>query len=234
MSSGIMSYQLCDRMFECDSCPLDQAMRRRFSPSSVKLEEEGGQAASATSRELPREGFRYSRNHWWGHQTGPRLFRLGIESGLARVLQGVKGIVFPAPQQQLYRGQACIWLVMEGSTVPLEAPLDGSVRTLNNELLANPHWLHARSFDEGWLCELESDDAGTMTPEWMSVEEAEVRFRSDEIRFLAAVTGSMRGRRTSVGLTLTDGGEKLQSFADVLGPNRYFMLVRHHFGWVRR
>ncbi len=234
MSAGILSYQLCDRMFDCDSCPMDQAMRRRYSASTAAVEEEGGPAAYGAGQELPREGFRYSRNHWWAHPIGPRLFRLGLEPGLARALQGIKGIVLPAPHQQMVRGQTCIWLVMDGGTVPLESPLDGSVRTLNSDLVARPHLLDSQPFDDGWLCELESDDAEVMAAEWMSVGEAEARYRSDQVQFLASVTGAMRGRRTSVGLAFTNGGEKLQTFADILGPTRYFALVRNHFGWTKR
>ncbi len=234
MSAGVVSYQLCDRMFDCDSCPLEQAMRRRFSLSTAAVEEESGQAACAVEQELPREGFHYSRSHWWAHQTGPRLIRLGIEPGLALLLQGIKAIVFPAPQQHVRRAQNCIWLVMDGGTVPLEAPLDGVVRTVNNELVTSPHLLGSQPFDDGWLYELEAEDAETITTEWMSAGEAEPRYRSDQTRFLESVTGALRGRRTSVGLTLTDGGEKLRSFADILGPTRYFALIRQHFGWAKR
>ncbi len=39
MSAGILSYQLCDRAFDCDHCALDQAMRPHFAPGAAA---EGG------------------------------------------------------------------------------------------------------------------------------------------------------------------------------------------------
>lgn len=31
MAAGILSYQLCEREFDCDQCPLDKAMRMHIS-----------------------------------------------------------------------------------------------------------------------------------------------------------------------------------------------------------
>jgi glycine cleavage system H protein len=230
MSAGVISYQLCDRMFDCDNCPMDQAMRKRFSATSARKEEDVTLTNHAVPQEIPEKGFYYSRNHWWVHQTGPRQFRLGIEAGLAQALQGIKGIVFPAPQQHVRKGQACVWVVMDGGTVPLEAPLDGVVRTVNYGLTAQPHLLRMQPFEEGWFFELEADEADAVAMELMSAEEAQPRFRSDQTRLLTALTGAMRGKRPSVGLTLNDGGERLESFVDILGPTRYFALIRQHLG----
>ncbi len=234
MSAGVLSYQLCDRMFDCDCCPLDQAMRRRFSPPNIEVGEESNIQAGAMEQEIPREGFHYSRNHWWAHQLGPRQIRLGIELGLARALQGIKGIVLPALRQSVFRGHNCVWLVMEGGTLPLEAPLDGTVRTVNDEMISNPLLLESRPFDEGWLFEMEAEDTEMTEAGWMGADEAEVRFRSDQTRFLSSVTGVMRGRRTSPNHKFPTSGEPLQSFAETLGPTRYFGLVRQHFGWAKR
>jgi glycine cleavage system H protein len=230
MSAGVISYQLCDRMFDCDNCPMDQAMRKRFPDPPSRKEHGVTPPNHSFPQEIPEKGFYFSRNHWWVHQTGPRQFRLGLESGLALALQGIKGIVFPAPQQHVRKGQACVWVVMDGGTVPLEVPLDGVVRTVNYELTSRPHLLRFQPFEEGWFFELEADEADAVAKELMSAEEARPRFGSDQSRLLTALTGAVRGKRPSVGLTLNNGGEQLESFVDILGPTRYFALIRQHLG----
>jgi glycine cleavage system H protein len=233
MSSGVVSYQLCDRMFDCDNCPMDQAMRRRFT-AVAPSEEHRGHEVRAAEHEMPRDGYYYNRNHWWAQQTGPRLVRLGLEPGLARVLHEIKGIVFPAPKQPLRRGQACIWLVMDGGTMPLEAPLDGTVRAANDALTASPHLLGLHPFDEGWLLELETDDAESIAVEWMSAAEAEPRYRSDQSRFMTSITSTARTRRASGNRKQEVGSAQLRGFVDLLGSTRYFGIVRQHFGWIKR
>ncbi|MGA2262313.1 MAG: hypothetical protein ABSH28_12855 [Acidobacteriota bacterium] len=233
MSAGVVSYQLCDRMFACDHCPLDQAMRRRFSASATAREEEGGRIVPSTAQEIPRQGFQYSRNHWWVRKTGPSLVRLGIEAGLAQALQGLKGVVFSPPKQRLQKSQTCAWVVMDGGTVPLQAPLAGVVRAVNRDLIARPHLLYLQPFDDGWLCELEADDVETPSADLLTAEEARTRFTTDHSRFLSSLASALRGKRPSVGPTLADGGVKLQGFADMLGPTRYFALLRQYFGWTK-
>ena len=36
MDAGVVNYKLCDRAFDCDRCPLDQALHRRPSERSAK------------------------------------------------------------------------------------------------------------------------------------------------------------------------------------------------------
>jgi glycine cleavage system H lipoate-binding protein len=234
MTAGILSYQLCDRMFDCDHCPLDAAMRRRFSTPAALREDGGAQLTPAGLQEIPQEGLEYSRNHWWVCKKDQRLVRLGIEPGLAQALLGVKGIVFPSARQRLQKGQACVWVVMEGGTLPLEAPLDGVVRDVNHELTAKPHLLSLQPLDDGWLFELGVDEPSGETAGLMAADEARPRYAADRNRFLALLSSALRGRRPAVGPTLADGGEKLQNFADMLGPTRYFALVRQSFGWTKR
>jgi glycine cleavage system H lipoate-binding protein len=221
-------------MFDCDHCPLDAAMRRRFSAPAGPGEDAGTHLAPAGLQEIPQEGLEYSRNHWWVRKRDRRLVRLGIEPGLAQALLGVRGIVFPSARQHLQKGQACVWVVMEGGTLPLEAPLDGVVHEVNHELVAKPHLVSLQPLDDGWLCEVEADDPSGETAKLMAADEARPRYAADRNRFLASLSSALRGKHPEVGRTLADGGEKLQSFADILGPTRYFALVRQCFGWTKR
>jgi len=37
MDAGVVNYKLCDRAFDCDRCPLDQALHRRPSERSANV-----------------------------------------------------------------------------------------------------------------------------------------------------------------------------------------------------
>jgi glycine cleavage system H protein len=234
MSAGVVSYRLCDRMFDCDTCPTDQALRGSLSLPVRTAADDAIPARTANVQELPREGYQFSRNHWWVRRTGPDTFRLGIESGVSQVLQGAKGIVFPAPQQALRGGQTSIWVIMDGGTVPLEVPVDGQVRSVNYELVAKPHLLAMKPFTDGWLLELQPSSPELAAGEWMTAEEAQPVYRIDQTRFITSLTSAIRGKRSQVGASLADGGEKLQSLIAILGLTRYIAMVRQYFGSARR
>ncbi len=234
MEAGLLSYQLCDRMFECDSCPLDAVMHGRIPQDAAVREAGDARPVPGRAGDIPREGFQYSRNHWWLQNTALGQVRLGIENGLARTLLAVKGVVFPSPRQQLQKGQACTWVVMDGGTLALEAPVDGVVRSVNHDLVDKPHILRQHPFDEGWLCELEPRHADGEALPLMTAQEASLAYASDQARFSASINSALRGRHPAVGMTLADGGEPLQNYADILGPARYIALLRQAFGRLKK
>ena len=118
---------------------------------------------------------------------------------------------------------------MEGGTLPIDSPLDGSVHETNHLLAAKPHLLSQQPFDEGWLCDLEVGSAAPEAEGLMTSEEAASKYAADQDAFLTSLQSALYGNRSQVGVTLADGGQQLQSIADMLGPAKYFHLVRKLF-----
>jgi len=209
-------------------------MNRRI-PEPVSSKEEAIPSPAWNSeQELPREGYRYSSNHWWTRKTDSGFIRVGIGADLAAALPAIKSVVFPSLRQRLVRGQTCVWIVMEGGTLPLEAPMEGVVRAVNHDLIEKPHLLSRQPFTDGWLCELQVDDADVETAVLMTADEARPRYATDRGRFLSSLARIMRGKRSAVGVTIADGGERQQHLWDMLGPSRYFTMLRQTFGWNRK
>jgi glycine cleavage system H protein len=226
MEAGVLFYRLCDRRQDCDNCSLDAAMHRRVAVTAESTSDGSPGASDAGSQDTLLEGLRYNRGHWWALRLREHLFRLGIEPGLADALSDIKGVVLPSPRQRLRKGQACIWVVLDGGTLPLEAPLDGVVLAVNPDLIAKPFLLCQEPFQDGWLCDLEADDEAVATAGLMSANEARMKYAIDQSRFTASLAAAPGSRRHRVGITLADGGQRLRNIADILGPNRYLALVR--------
>jgi glycine cleavage system H lipoate-binding protein len=233
MAAGLLSYQLCNRQLECDNCPVDAVMHRPLLESPA-VEEAGKRPVAAHIEEgIREEGFQYSRNHWWARQTASAKVRVGIESGLAQTLLPVKGIVFPSPHQHLSKGQACIWIVMDGGALGLESPLDGAIQSVNHDLIDKPHLLSLQPFDEGWLCEIESEKADAEAAGLQMAADIRPKYSADRSRFLASLASAARGKHPPMGITPADSGGLLRSFAEILGPARYIALLRQHYGWSK-
>jgi glycine cleavage system H protein len=234
MSAGLLSYQLCNQVFDCDACPVDAAMRGGLPRRNATDEGVSGRPASIAIREMPQEGHGYSRNHWWMRKMGQNQVRLGVESGLAQSLLAAKGVVFPSPHQRVSRGQACIWVVMDGGTLALESPLNGAIWSINRGLIDKPHLLWLQPFDDGWLCEVETEDADAEISAMMAADEARPMYAADRTRFSAALVSATKGKRAGAGAAPGDGGELTKGFAEILGPMRYIALLRQHFGWIKK
>jgi glycine cleavage system H lipoate-binding protein len=229
MTAGIISYQLCDRGFECDDCPLDAALRSH-QQRKIPLQE---QSREEETRALRLEGLQsdifYSRNHCWLKTLRENLVRVGVEPGLSAALLAPRAVVFPSAGQRLLRGQTGVWIVMEGGTLPLESPVDGIVRRTNHQLSSHPHLLASRPNDAGWVLELEWDPSSLEQAGLMDRDQADSVYGRDQDRFLASLQNAAAGGHSPAGVTLADGGQRLQNVADLIGPYRYFALLRKIF-----
>ncbi len=229
MSAGILSYQLCNRSFDCDACPLDAAMKQHFPrPESGETED---------SRQLPsemstppgvselRHDCRYTQTHFWVRSLSERRYRVGIEAGLAQALTIPKTIILPEIGENLTQSQPCLWFILDETTVPLCAFAGGTVTERNSLLGDRPYKVYYHPYDQGWLFEFTM--TGDLRPKMLSAQVARHLYDDHQQIFKEKLQIALQG--STVGMTLQDGGQLLQNLPSMLGPKRYFDLLRDSF-----
>ena len=228
MTAGILTYRLCDRDFDCDDCLLNTALRRHSEQSNASDNGIVSQSAvSAASRGL-RDGYLYSRNHCWVKKVTDSLVRVGLEPGLSQALLTPKAFVLPSDGQRIQRRQTCLWIVIEGGTLPFESPCTGVIRATNHRLIVNPHLLLLQPFDDGWLFELEVEESFLQSADFLNTEGADLAYSSDQNRFQMMLSRACHGPLRT-GFTMADGGQPLRNIAEVVGPDKYFSLLQKVF-----
>jgi glycine cleavage system H protein len=221
MSAGILSYQLCDRSFDCDRCPLDAAMRMHFSRKDVQ---EHAPAPEERTSEA-----RYSPNHCWIAQTDHAEARIGIEPTLASLLVA-KEIVLPSVGDVVTRDAYCCWIIMEGGTFHITAPVSGTVSAVNGAVASDPALLGNAAMTHGWLYEIRTRSDHATGHGLLAKPAADARYREDQDRFTGMVRDALAKEKGRVGVTLADGGLMLKDVASMLGAKRYFELVEAVYG----
>lgn len=221
MTAGILSYQLCDRQLDCDRCPLDAALRMHFSRPRHEVPGE-------SEPEHPGHML-YSRNHCWISIPGDGRARVGVEPDLAAALGSPKAVVLPAPSDRIRHDEWCAWIVMEGGTLPLRAPLSGTVTAVNAQVSEQPSALVASPYQDGWLFEVEIKADEPVRAHLMARSEAQRIFASDVLRFRKRLRDSVDSAPGGVGATLHDGGEFIGDAAAMLGGKRYIEIIREEF-----
>jgi glycine cleavage system H protein len=228
MTAGILTYRLCDRDFDCDGCLLNTALHHSAESGAP------GRGAAATNdtrtadKEL-RRGYLYNRNHCWAKELSDSRVRVGLEPSLAQALLTPKAFVLPPDGQFIQRQQTCLWIVIEGGTLPVESPCTGIVHAANRNLIANPHLLALQPFDEGWLLEIELRESVVESEGFLNPEDAISAYSADQNRFQMMLSGACQTGPLQVGPTMADGGQPLQKIADILGPGKYFSVLRKAF-----
>jgi glycine cleavage system H protein len=228
MTAGILSYQLCDRAFDCEECALDVALRQRFTQHQPKVDR-GKVPAVVKPQEDSGAGVLFGRKHLWVKRKGDSKVRLGIEPGMASVLVSPMAIVLPALGAAIARNKACSWIVLGGGTLPMISPITGQVVATNGMLAEHPHAVCASPLDEGWLFEL----AVSM----VDLDDADVLATADVARFYAEDEGPLRQLlATEVQKTESEGSQvhtdhrrAIERLSEKLGPTEYLKLLRNSY-----
>ncbi|HVP37542.1 MAG TPA: hypothetical protein VMS93_00005 [Candidatus Saccharimonadales bacterium] len=231
MTAGILSYQLCDREFDCDNCPLDGAIRMHFTPPAGHGARAAGepQALEGPGR-LPTDRL-YSRNHCWVKTLGRtperhRMARVGLEPGLADALLMPRSVVLPSVGEHLKRRCSHTWVVTEGGTLGLAAPTDGMVSAVNPDVVRRPHLLGSSPLEDGWIYEMDVCENELRAGGLLGPEDARKEYALADARFQQLLAEALQSENPRVGATLADGGVALQHVSDMLGASRYFAMLR--------
>ena len=86
MSAGLVAYKLCDRDYECEGCPFDEALGAAPSRREVALRAEPRRAAW----EFPPDR-RYAATHAWAQESDGRRLRCGRGAGYAPEIPHPRG-----------------------------------------------------------------------------------------------------------------------------------------------
>ena len=228
MTAGILSYQLCDRQFDCDHCPLDSAIRTFPERTNIDQRQVARNARSKEGRSLV-PGYLYSRKHCWIKSNDGNSVRVGIEPLLSSMLLNSKTVVLPSVRDHVQANKVCAWVVLEGGTLAIASPLDGDVQRTNAELVDQSHDIHDDPFDRGWLFDLTIGEDIFNLSSLFRMAEADRQYSEDEQRFQSLVTMEFKKHHAAAGVTLADGGKPAKDVAAMLGPEKYFLLLREAF-----
>lgn len=247
VEAGLVSYKLCDRNYECDDCPFDQAMRQKAVPVSASATIGASRTSNETgtttsehkqdtlldvicsifaepfSMKLPEDRL-YSRGHAWVKETESGTYRLGIDHYAASLLAEIDSIVFPQAGTSSVRDNPCAWIICDGGTIAVQSPLNGRIRRVNQQLMESAALVCSDPYESGWMSEISCEEEiqrtclDAMTME--SVSKIEFQDLKQEI------INEFDARPNALGVTLLDGGVRPRNLKDVLGPARYVSFMQ--------
>ena len=191
MTTGFISYKLCYRSYQCEACPLDQAIKNEESAKDdfQESEETGMEELlkSDSSTQINGAIF-YHPDHCWAQVENPEKVTVGIDDLLAELIMNVKVVILPKAGSYYRQGECCAHIIQDDYILPVIAPLSGSIQTVNDRLKKEPELILSDSRGDGWLFtikpgNLESDLKkllfGRKALSWYQREEKELIARTD-------------------------------------------------------
>ena len=223
MTTGFISYKLCDRSYHCEACPLDQAIKdeevgeddwgrpcRKVSPS-----EENGMEESLKSDAISGSVF-YHPDHCWVQVENPEKVKVGIDDLLAQLIANVKVVILPQAGSFYGQGECCAHVIQDDYILPVVAPLSGSIQTVNLRLKKEPELIISDPGGDGWLITIKPKNLESDLKTLLFGRKALLWYRREEKELIARADLLLQHGLQAVGPTMQDGGVRIDCLRDML------------------
>jgi glycine cleavage system H protein len=219
MATGFISYKLCDRNFQCDLCPFDQALKNTEGSGDERQEFEADLSERSSQDETPvgiSGAIFYHPDHCWVKVENPEQARIGIDDLVTQLMSDLRVAILPKIGSAIRQGECCAHIIQSDYIFPVISPLSGSVRSVNPQLKKKPELIIDDPRGEGWLitikpknleCDLKNLLFGREALQWYQSKEREIIAKSDSM---------LKHQMEAVGPTMQDGGVRISRLQDIL------------------
>ena len=216
MTTGFISYKLCDRSYQCEQCHFDRAIKHQECKVQGVHSDwaEGSYPGDATIRD--NGSLFYHPEHCWVKVENCETARIGIDDLITRLITKVKVLILPEVGTFTAQGDCFAHIIQEDHILPVTAPLSGVVQAVNSRLKNEPELVTADPKGAGWLITIRPDHLegdlknlllGKSALSWHQCKEKEIIARSDYL---------LRHDFHELGPTMQDGGVVMNSLEDML------------------
>jgi len=220
MTTGLISYKLCDRDFQCEFCPFDQAIRNEENRGSNLQETEGdwteGSPNGGSSARIDGSVF-YHPDHCWVKVENPETARVGLDDLLTRLIFNVKVVILPQAGSFTGQGECLAHIIQEDYILPVISPLTGSIQTVNTRLKREPGLMIAAPREAGWLVAIKPENLEGDLKNLIFGRKAHAWYQREEKEIIALAGSLLKNEPQAVGPTMQDGGVRIGCLPDVLG-----------------
>ena len=246
MELGIVSYKICDRNFQCETCPLDQGLRgknnimnhpkreiHRTVDSNIKEQSSTRKHDSSLEHllKLKLDEYCYVHpGHCWIKVLKQKRVKIGIDDIVATTLGSIDSVILPLPGEKIVRGGCCGQIIQFEHIFSIVSPLSGQVIEINKELAAFPNELALDPLKKGWMLVIKPDNL-EQDLKYCRSGDALLSWYLKEFKWLECkLTEGFQQKYDNIGITLTDGGEISRNLRNYLPRDRYRRLVLNLLG----
>jgi glycine cleavage system H lipoate-binding protein len=201
MQAGVVDYKLCDRAYDCDHCPFDEALHTRSKQQTFSRTRDDSKSISVQGCRIAPNLF-YHREHTWARIEDGGMVRTGLDDFGQRILGRTYSVSLPESGATVQLGSPCLRLTHQTGVSALAAPVAGSVIEANSKLIQQPALMNHDPYGEGWLMLLEPVDLKDCLKRLMYGERVEDWLQYEIDRLCSLIKQSATGQPA----TLNDGG----------------------------
>ena len=199
MDAGVVDYKLCDRCYDCEHCPFDEALHGQ----RVELFNRD-ESSPLSGCHLGRDLFYHPSHMWMRVEDGGEL-RIGIDDFGQRLLGAVYSMTLPPWETEIRGGESCGRIALQSGIVTLLSPLCGRITETNLSLRLQPSLVNRDPFGAGWIILVKPTDLETCLRQLLYGPKVK-EWLADEINKLRSLINSFTDNEHAYAVTMNDGG----------------------------
>ena len=219
MTTGLISYKLCERNFQCTFCPFDQAIKNEGS-SENELQDPESDLTEGSLKTDPSArvsgSFFYHPDHCWLKVENAEKVRIGIDDLLTQLMTNIQVVILPQVGSFIGQGECCAHIIQEDYILPVLAPLSGTIQTVNPRLKKKPELITDDPKGYGWLLTVRPENLESDLKNLLFGRKARLWYQQEEKEILARTDLILKQTPQPVGPTMQDGGVRITGLRDIL------------------
>ena len=236
MEAGLVVFKLCDRDYQCSSCPFNRAMQEWF--ASLHAEHTLFPDATESTqlgyiRDLLRfridTSLYYSRFHTWLKPIKRDLVRVGVDDLALTLLGEVEAIRLPQPGTHLFYGEPFGTIISSKRLFNLRSPVTGDVIRVNEGLERFTGLLEHDPLGQGFLFDVKTSHLEECKRYLHTAQEALKWFQEEITWIKGQIQQAFEHTSTLPGAAAMDGGAPAP-LIKVVGPEHYKRIINGILG----
>ncbi len=173
-------------------------------------------------------GLYYDKTHTWAYMDKCGFVKVGVDDFLQHVTGPFTRVQMKNAGDKVKKGEPFLTLVQDGKQLTIHAPVSGTIKAVNDDLVEEPDLVNMSPYDEGWVYlfepanwqrELQFMRMSGAYKDWLRNEF--IRLRD----FLAVKVNT--NSFAYAGVALQDGGELTDHVMEKLGPEVWEEFQKH-------
>lgn len=168
------------------------------------------------------KGLYFDKTHTWTFIEKNGIVKMGIDDFLVHITGPLNRVIMKNPGEKIEKGEAALSILQNGKKLTINAPISGTIKSINKLLTGDPSIINSSPFNDGWIYSIEPSgwlkDTRFMIMadtyrEWLKSEFSRVK------DFFA--TYGQTNNSEFVPITLQDGGELKENLLADCGPEAW-------------
>jgi len=112
---------------------------------------------SENELQLP-AGFYFDKTHTWAFMEKNGEVKIGLNDFFPSITGQLTGVKLKSQHETVTKGEVLLSIIQEGKQLDIKAPVSGTIKELNTNLLHNASLLNFSPYDEGWAYKIEPNN----------------------------------------------------------------------------